>query len=310
MASGTVLATSITSFIGFLLNSTIMALVLSRGRKLYHYLFSGFLFICALWDLGISLSMIRNSHVNELPIYGWIILLPCTFMFAILYHFTCSYLNQPRKKLTIFIWAFSAIGFILLVSGLGGKIVGVYDYSWGHIYRPDSQLLNSYLMTAPISYFFGFSALYFLFRAYRRERLPLKKRHILYILISFLIIHLATSKVAILYNIDIAFLMPTCMFLNDLAAALIGVAIIKYQLFDITVIVKKTTIYSALAAIIIFVFSVSEHLLSTYVGQILGEQSTYIHLISIAAVVGVFMPVRGRLERAIERAFAKKRVKF
>jgi hypothetical protein len=36
----------------------------------------------------------------------------------------------------------------------------------------------------------------------------------------------------------------------------------------------------------------------------------YIHIISIAAVVGVFMPVRGRLERAIERSFGRKRVKF
>ncbi len=104
--------------------------------------------------------------------------------------------------------------------------------------------------------------------------------------------------------------MPICMFLNDLAAGLIGIAIIKYQLFDITIIIKKTTIYSALAAIIVFVFSVSEHLLSTYVGQKLGEQSTYIHLISIAAVVGVLMPVRGRLERAIERGFARKKVEF
>jgi hypothetical protein len=66
--STTVLVTSITSFLGFLLNSTVLFLVLSRGRQKYQYLFAGFLFICALWDLGIFLSMIRNTHVNELPI--------------------------------------------------------------------------------------------------------------------------------------------------------------------------------------------------------------------------------------------------
>jgi CDP-diglyceride synthetase len=310
MQSGAVVATSITSLIGFLLNSTILALVLSRGRKLYHYLFSGFLFICAMWDLGIFLSMIRNSHVNELPIYGKIIWWPCVFMFAIIFHFTCAYLNQPRKKRTIFLWVFSGLIFILGVSGLGGKIIGVYNYSWGNIFRPDSMLLAGNLVGLPIVYFFGISALLFLFRAYQRERSSLRKRHILYILISFAIIHLALAKVAILYGIDNSFLMPTCMFLNDIAAALVGIAIIKYRLLDITVIIKKTTIYSALAAIIIFVFGVSEHLLSTYVGQLLGEQSMYIHIISIAAVVAVFMPVRGRLERAIERAFAQKKVKF
>ena len=100
------------------------------------------------------------------------------------------------------------------------------------------------------------------------------------------------------------------MLLNDIAAALIGIAIIKYRLFDITIIIKKTTIYSILLALIIFVFSLSEHLLSTYVGHILGEQAFYIHLISIAAVVGVLMPARQRLERAIEGFFAKKTVEF
>ena len=310
MLSTTVIVTAITSFLGFLLNGFVLFLVLSRGRQKYHYLFAGFLFICALWDLGIFLSMIRNSHVNELVIYGNVIWQPCTFMFAIIYHFTCSYLNQPRKKRTIFIWVGSTIAFILGVTGLGGKIVGVYNYSWGNIYRPDSMMLNGLLFLAPVIYFFGLSALWYLFRAYRRETSPLRKRHILYILISFSIIHLATAKVAILYGIDIPWLMPTCMLLNDIAAALIGIAIIMYRLFDITVIVKRGTIYSILVALIIFIFSCSEHLLSKYLGDLLGEQPIYIHLISIGVVVGILMPVRQRLERAIDRSFAKKKLEF
>jgi hypothetical protein len=305
-----VLVTSITSFIGFLLNSTVLFLVLSRGRQKYHYLFAGFLFICALWDLGIFLSMLRNNYVNELPIYGNIIWWPCIFMFAIIFHFACSYLNQPRKKRTILLWVACTILFILGVFGLSGKIVGVYNYSWGNIYRPDSQLLIGNLAGGPIFYFFGFSALWYLFSAYKKESSPLKKRHILYIFISLLIVHLATAKVLILYNFDVAFLMPTCMLLNDIAAALIGIAIIKFQLFDITFIIKKTTVYSVFVALIIFVFSFSEHMLATYVGKTFGEQTSYIHFISIAVVVGVLMPARQKLERGIERFFARKKLEF
>jgi len=157
--SVTVIATAITSFIGFLLNSVMLFLVLLKGKQKYHYLFAGFLLICALWDLGIFLSMIRNNYVNELPIYGRIIWWPCIFMFPIIYHFTCAYLNQPRKKRTIILWAICTIFFILGVTGLGGKIVGVYNYSWGNIYRPDSQLLIGNLIGAPFIYFFGFSSL-------------------------------------------------------------------------------------------------------------------------------------------------------
>jgi hypothetical protein len=117
-------------------------------------------------------------------------------------------------------------------------------------------------------------------------------------------------KTIVLYGIDIGFVLPTAMLLNDISASLTGIAIIKYQLFDITVIIKKTTVYSILLAIIVFVFSLSEHLLATYVGQLFGERSFYIHLISVAVVIGVLMPVRQKVERAIERLFSRKTLEF
>jgi len=310
MPSTTVLVTAITSFLGFLITSAMTFLVLSRGRKKYHYLFAGVLLIVAIWDLGIFICMIRNSFSNELPIYGYIISLPCMFLPALIYHFTCSYLNQPRKKSTIFIWAFCIISFVLNASGIGGKISGVYNYSWGNIFRPDAGFLLATGFWLLLYYIFVWSSCWFLFRAYRREPSPTVRRHILYILISFLVISLANVKLAVLYNVDNRYVMPTGMLLIDIFGALIGVAIIKHRLFDITLIVKKGTVYSLLVALIIFVFSCSEHLLSKYLGDLLGEQPIYIHLISIATVVGVLMPVRQRLERAIEGFFATKKVEF
>lgn len=308
--STTVLVTSITSFLGFLIASAVTFLVLSHGRKKYHYLFAGVLIIVAIWDLGIFICMIRNSFFNELPVYGYIISLPCMFLPALIYHFTCSYLNQPRRKSTIFIWVYCIIAVVLSASGVGGKISGVYNYSWGNIFRPDAGVLLGTGFWLLLYYIFVWISCWFLFRAYRREASPVTRRHILYILISFLVISLANVKLAVLYNIDNRYVMPTGMLLIDIFGALVGVAIIKHQLFDITVIVKKGTVYSALVALIVFVFSLSEHLLSTYVGHMLGEQSFYIHLISVAVVVGVLMPVRKRLERAIEGFFAKRTVEF
>ena len=308
--SATVAVTSITSFIGLLLNSLMLVLVLSRGRRTYHYLFAGYLFICAMWDLGIFLSMIRNDYVDELPTYGTIVWWPCTFMIAIIYTFTCAYLDQPKKWRTVFLWVACTGVFLLGVFGLGGRMVGVYDYSWGHIYRPDSQLLVSTAIAFPLMAFFGLSALWYLFRAYGKESSPVRKRHILYILVSFTIIQLAISKVAILYGLDNAFLMPACMLLNDIAAAIVGVAIVKDRLLDITLIVKKTAIYSVLAAVVVLVFSVAEHLLATYVGELLGESSIVTYLVSIAAVIAVVMPFRKRAERTADRFFAERRVAF
>jgi hypothetical protein len=254
--------------------------------------------------------MIRNDYVDELPIYGSIIWWPCTFMFAIIYTFTCAYLNQPKKWRTILVWGVCTVFFVLGVLGLSGKIVGVWDYSWGHIYRPDSQLLTGNLLAMPFAYYFGLSSIWYLFRAHRKEAAPLKRRHILYILVSFSIVLVAVSKLVILYGVDNGFWMPTCMLLNDIAIAIVGIAIVKDRLFDITVIVRKTTLYSLLAALVVVVFGVSEHLLATYVGEALGEGSIYTHVVSVAAVVAVVMPFRKRVERTVNRFFAERRVAF
>jgi hypothetical protein len=308
--SPTILVTSITSSLGFILNSTMLFLVLSRSREKYRYLFGGFLVVCALWDLGIVLAMVRNSHVSELPVYGYVIFWPCLFIPVLIYHFTHAYLHQPKKKMTFVLWTITGILFVMGVSGLLGRIEGVYNYSWGNIFKPDSMLRIGCLASVPIWFFCIWSSCWSLFRARRRETSPLKRRHLLYMLISFFVISLALVKTIILYGIDNPFLLPAGMLFNDISGTLIGIAIIKYRLFDITVIIKKTTIYSILAAVIVFVFSLSEHLLATLVGNMFGEQSFYVHVISIAAVIGVVMPVRKRVEISIERFFARKRVEF
>jgi hypothetical protein len=117
-------------------------------------------------------------------------------------------------------------------------------------------------------------------------------------------------KALVTMGIDVSFLLPLGMFLVDIFNAIIGIAIIKDRLFDITVIIKKSAIFSALAAIVIFVFSFSEHILVTYLGEAIGENSNLAYLISIAVGIAVMMPVKNRLERAIDGYFAHKKLEF
>jgi hypothetical protein len=310
MASTTVIVTSITSFLGFLLNSGVMALVLSKGRKRHHYLFAAILLICAIWDFGIFLAMIRNRFVDELIIYGYVVFYPCMFLMPLIFHFTGTYLNQVRVKTTILFYAVGVISTVLMALGIMGRLDGVYTYSWGQIFRPDASLRVGLLLSLPVLILPLIFSCWFLCQAYKQETSYLPRRHLLYILISFIMITLSTVKTAVLFDIDVPFLLPAGMFFNDIFAAVIGIAIIKDWLFDITLIVQKGAIYSGLAAVIIFVFSFSEHMLATYLGHLFGEHSQIIHFLSIALVIAVLMPVKHRLERGIEGFFAKRQLEF
>jgi hypothetical protein len=310
MFSVPIIVTAVISAVGFILNCGMLYLVLSKGRKIYHYLFSAILLICAVWDLGILLCMLRNSHESELIIYGYIVALPCTLLAALIYHFTTNYLQKTKKKTTLILWVFSIFGFILLATGLGGKIDDVFHYSWGNIYRPDRTLQISTLFSIPAGWFATISSSYMLFRESKRESSLIRRRHMSYMAISFVALTLAYVKLAILYNIDNALLLPLGMLVNDIFSAVIAIAIIKHHLLDITVIIKKGTIYSVLVGIVIFVFSFSEHILITYFGELIGGHSQLIHYISIGVGILVLMPIKHRVESAVERFFAERSVQF
>jgi hypothetical protein len=317
--TATVTFTAISSFIGFLLNLAVLYLVLARGRKTYHYLFAGVLFICAVWDLGIMLAMLRNEHPEELINLGYLVSIPCAFLVPLVFHFTCSYLNCQRTKTTTILWAMTGVMVILLSLGLLirqpatlplGRIIGVYEYSWGNIWRGDQNWRIGLLIAIPTYYIVFLVACWFLFNRLREETFPVARRHLIYILVGFLAIGFAGTKIFAVLGVDWPILLPAGMALNDIFVGLIGIAIIKERLFDITVVLKKGALYTALGAGVIFVFSFSEHILATYVGEVLGENSFVIHLISIGVIIAVLMPVKHWLERKLNEFFQARQFDF
>ena len=308
MTSFIVIITAIESGFGFILTSTILYLVLSRGRKAYHYLFAAFLFICVLWDLGVFLLMIRNQHLNELEVIGYVIAMPCGFIPALIFHFACLYTGRPLKWAIALGWGLNGAFWVLGLAGLYWRIEGVYTYNWGNIFRVAPSVLDPLSMV--IWFVFTLSACWLLFNGAKRAASRLERRHYLYIASGVLVITFAIVKVGVVMGINIPILLPLGMFLVDIFNAIIGIAIIKDRLFDITVIIKKGTLYSILAGLLIFIYSLSEHLLVTYIGEKIGENSNLVHFISIAVGIAVLLPVKNRLERVMEGYFAHKKLEF
>lgn len=136
----------------------------------------------------------------------------------------------------------------------------------------------------------------------------MRRRHLAYVLVSLIAFGLTMVKVSVTFGVDAPLTLPLGMLLVDAFGALIGVAIVKDRLFDITRILKKGTIYTSLAALIVFLFAVSEHLITTYLSELAGGFSEYLPLVSVAIVVAAFMPLRRRLERLVEGYFSARKI--
>ena len=308
MASPILLLTAIETGFGFLLTCTILYLVLSRGRKAYHFLFAAFLLLCAIWDLGTFLLVARNQHFGELEIIGYLIGVPCAFIPALIFHFAVEYTGRRLRWAVALVWAICTLFVVLSLAGLYWVVDGVYSYAWGNVFRVLPTVLGPWVMLA--WFVPNLAACWMLFAAASRAASPLERRHSLYIAWGLLVITFAVVKAGVVMGVDIPILLPLGMLLVDVFNAIIGLAIIKDRLFDITVFVKKGAVYSVLGGLLIFVYSFTEHLLITYIGERIGEESTLLHFVSIGIGVAVLIPVKNRLERAIEGYFAQIQVQF
>jgi hypothetical protein len=174
------------------------------------------------------------------------------------------------------------------------------------------KVVSSVLDPMVFIFWFGinFWACWLLFNGAKRAASRLERRHYIYIISGFLALTFAVVKALVTIGINVAFLLPLGMFLVDIFNAIIGLAIIKDRLFDITVIIKKGTLYSILEALLIFIYGFSEHMLGTYIGETFREYSTLAHFISTAVGIAILLPVKTRLERVMERLFAQKKLEF
>lgn len=321
MPSSVITITSIASLLGFVINVLVMFFILLRGRRKHHLLFALLLSIAAVWDLGIFLVMIRNDFPDEILLYQKIISIPFTMFPALIYHFTTTYLNQSWKKSTIAIYAYCLISLVLSITGATQTYTGIYNYSWGNIakwspvYHPSLEAITGFGPDPSIYwlllYFFSlFFSCILLLQARRKETSLIARRHLSYILTSFIVFGIAYVKVILTYGIDVPFLLPLGILLVDSFGAIIGFAIVKDRLFDLTVYVKKGILYSLFAALIVFIFDFSQHLVATSLGEVLGEESAFAHYASIAIIIIIFMPLKQRLEHIIERLFTEKKIEF
>jgi hypothetical protein len=85
------------------------------------------------------------------------------------------------------------------------------------------------------------------------------------------------------------------------------ISILRYRLWDIDIIIRRTLIYGTLTAILALLYVGSVIVLQGLLRPLIGADTQLVTVASTLAIVAVFGPLRGRIQQFIDRRFYRRR---
>jgi hypothetical protein len=186
--------------------------------------------------------------------------------------------------------------------------------SFGQALRPDQILWISWDML-----WAGAAVLSQVYR-YNRVSTPMQRQQTKWVVFGFAVFFAAGSAgIALLivapFKIDnsltvLARLAGPALILAGVAVLplSIGISILRYRLWDIDIIIRRTLVYSVLTGLLALVYFVSVIGLQQVFGLLTGQsQSTLVTVLSTLAIAGLFVPLRARVQATIDQRLYRRK---
>ncbi len=286
----------ITPLVGVIVSIVLIVLL---SRKDYRGL-ANRLFILLLLSLGLNCAfrfVMRISPDTGHALFWEQIFFPFGYaIFVFYYHFTCVYTRAINRKLLIIAYVFLFV--VAILSYTGYLISHMTLESYG--YAP--HFLPSIYIVSLGGIFFLVMALLNLIKAFRSTSAYLERTRLAYMVCAIVVF--------LLFGVLDFFpgLPPVGIIGNILFCLITAIAILKYHLLDINVVIRKGVAYFLMSAVVCvayvaIIFSLTQ-LFEIQLMPIL------IYLILVTVLFLILRPLWSRVQRWVDRWFYQERYDF
>ena len=277
----------------------LIILILSRTkRNLDSRILCGFLLTAALWGALVFAVRTRPDTHSALI---WERGLPAVsyFTFLLYYHFTLVYTNtrSSRQKRVLYA-AYTVLVVVVVISPTDLLIRDMHPQYYGY-----APIVGSAAMVLSVSGFlFMAGGAYNLLKRYRTSHSYEERNRILYLLIGVPFPLLGAALDAF------TGLPPVAIWGNLVFCLMCGIAILKYHLLDIRIVLKKGLVYLLLSAIVGIPYVSALVIVSQLVGGTGALWKVHAGVVLLAAIA--LGPLHSWAQRMVDKLFYRERYDY
>ena len=279
----------------------LLVLVGRNARRSESRAFFMFLLAMAFWQGSIAVVAFTDNPATALIWYELILGLGSSFglFYALFVRRLLGIQSHPRLMHFGFIVAVTIVGWTL--AGGGHLVDGVYRDQRSTFWLPTLGVV-AYPMSL---YVYGYLAygLVNLVRYYRITTSSLTRNRLRYLIIGVSIVFAGStsnfSDALKAYPIDVV--------ANLLNAVLIAYAILRYQLLDISVVIRKGVLYSVPAVMISGSYLFTVFLATNLFHAVTGYQALFLSFLTAMITAVALQPLWTRIQARVDRLFFREK---